>query len=107
MLEPLREFESDHVMLWTNLGAAYLGNPILALKEEQTKAIAAFERAIELNPIAPNVAYNLGLIYRDRRDFNEAIKWFERAVQANPNDKDAKMLIERLRQLTKEEQENE
>jgi tetratricopeptide (TPR) repeat protein len=57
VLEPLSERVPHNPMVWTNLGAAYLGNPILAKEAEQLRAIAAFERAIELNPIAPNVAY--------------------------------------------------
>jgi tetratricopeptide (TPR) repeat protein len=97
VLEPLTEDNADHVMLWTNLGAAYLGNPIIANNEEQLRSIDAFKRALDLNPVAPNVAYNLGLIYRDRRENEKAIHWFERAIKANPNDKDARTIIERLK----------
>ena len=96
ILEPLSLLEPDNAMVWTNLGAAYLGNPILARDAEQQKAIAAFERALEINPIAPNVAYNLGLIYRDRQENTQAVYWFDQAVKANPNDNHARRLLERL-----------
>lgn len=96
VLERLSERVPHNPMVWTNLGAAYLGNPILAKDAEQLRAIAAFERAIELNPIAPNVAYNLGLVHLDRRENERALHWFERAVQANPNDRDARRFIEQL-----------
>lgn len=96
ILEPLSQAAPELAMVWTNLGAAHLGNPVLARDEEQMRAIAAFKRALEINPIAPNVAYNIGLIYRDRREFEEAIHWFKRAVKANPNDRDARRLIARL-----------
>ncbi len=96
VLEPLSKLAPQHVMVWINLGAAYLGNPVLARDEEQLKAIAAFEKALALNPVAPHVAYNLGLIYRDRKDTEQAIYWFRRAVQANPQDKDARTLLRRL-----------
>jgi len=43
------------------------------------------------------VAYNLGLIYRDRNDRGRAIRWFTRAVQANPLDGDARRILERLK----------
>lgn len=86
ILESLAEREPDNAMVWTNLGAAYLGNPVLATTEEQDKAIAAFERALECDPAAPQVAYNIGLIYRDRGDRDRAIHWFTRALQANPLD---------------------
>ncbi|MBE7471838.1 MAG: hypothetical protein DPW09_13350 [Anaerolineae bacterium] len=96
VLEPLSERVPHNPMVWTNLGAAYLGNPILAKEAEQLRAIAAFERAIELNPIAPNVAYNLGLVHLDRRENERALHWFQRAVQANPHDRDARRFVEQL-----------
>lgn len=99
LLEPLSERDPNNPMVWTNLGAAYLGNPVLAKDENQLQAIAAFSRAIALNPEAPNVAYNIGLIYRDRKEIDEAIYWFQRAVKTNPNDKDA---IHYLVQLTEQ-----
>ncbi len=104
VLEPLSQQVPQHVMVWINLGAAYLGNPILARDEQQLPAIAAFEKALALNPAAPSVAYNLGLIYRDRQEREQAIYWFRRALQANPQDRDAQML---LRRLTAENEEAE
>lgn len=96
LLEPLTKIEPDNPMVWTNLGAAYLGNPILAREEDQKKAIAAFEQALKIEPQVPNVAYNLGLIYRDRHEYGQAISWFKRALETNPNDKDARHFIELL-----------
>jgi tetratricopeptide (TPR) repeat protein len=98
LLEDLSRREPKNTMVWINLGAAYLGNPVLATGEQQLQAILAFERALELDPLAPNVAYNLGLIYRDRKETEQAIHWFERAAQANPHDEDARRILERLRQ---------
>lgn len=98
LLRPFTEKHPHHVMLWTNFGAALLGNPVLATDEHQQRAIAAFEKAYELNPAAPNVAYNIGLIYRDRRAYDQAIGWFEKALQANPADQDARRLIARLQE---------
>jgi tetratricopeptide (TPR) repeat protein len=96
ILEALSQEEPDNAMVWTNLGAAYLGNPVLAREEEQVRAIAAFERALEANPIAPNVAYNIGLIYRDRQEWKHAIYWFKKAIQADPADLDAHRILARL-----------
>jgi Flp pilus assembly protein TadD len=93
LLEPLTEQDPNNPMIWTNLGAAYLGNPILAKDENHQKAIAAFKTALYLEPEAPNVAYNLGLIYRDRKEYDQAIYWFEEALQTNPLDKHAESLI--------------
>jgi len=97
LLEEVVAREPDDAMAWTNLGAAYLGNPVLATTEEQDKAIAAFECALECDPVAPHVAYNLGLICRDRNDTDRAIHWFTRALQANPLDADAQRILERLK----------
>ncbi len=96
ILEELVAREDCNAMAWTNLGAAHLGNPVIATSEQQDKAIAAFERALECDPAVPHVAYNLGLIYRDRGDRAQAIHWFTRALQANPNDADARRILERL-----------
>ena len=96
LLEPLTKTEPENPMVWTNLGAAYLGNPVIATNERQQKAIAAFEKALEIDPQVPNVAYNLGLIYRDRHEYGQAITWFKRALETNPNDKDARQYIELL-----------
>src|SRR5512135_1304499 len=51
ILEAVVEREPCNAMVWTNLGAAYLGNPVLATEEQQDKAIAAFERALECDPV--------------------------------------------------------
>ncbi len=98
ILEALASRYPDNPAIWTNLGAAYLGNPVLAEDEDQRKAIAAFEQALTLDPIAPHVAYNIGLIYRDRHEKEQAIAWFQRALQANPQDRDARRLIDQLSQ---------
>lgn len=98
ILEILAARYPDSPAIWTNLGAAYLGNPILAEDDDQRRAIAAFEKALALDPIAPHVAYNIGLVYRDRHEYEQAIAWFQRAVQANPNDRDARRLIAQLSQ---------
>ena len=96
LLEDLTKQEPYNEMLWTNLGAAYLGNPVLAQDEHQLKAIEAFEQALKINPIAPNVAYNIGLIYRDRKEKEDAIYWFRQAIKANPADRDARSLLAKL-----------
>ena len=96
ILEPLSERDPHNPMVWTNLGVAYLGNPVLAKEKEQQQAIAAFEQALALNPATPNVAYNLALIYVDRQENEQALRRFRQALQANPNDRDAKNYIDRL-----------
>lgn len=96
LLEKALEQEPENAMLWLNLGAAHLGNPVLATDEQQQRAIAAFKRAVEINPATPSAYYNLGLIYRDRGEIELAIEHFRRAVQVNPHDTDARRLLARL-----------
>lgn len=96
LLETARDAEPQNVMIWINLGAAYLGNPVLATPEQQTQAIRAFEVALDLNPAAPNVNYNLGLIYVDREEHDLAVAAFRHAVQANPLDRDARAWLRKL-----------
>jgi tetratricopeptide (TPR) repeat protein len=99
VLEALAESNPDHVMIWTNLGAAYLGNPVLARDADQLRAITAFERALAIDPAAPHLAYNLGLVYQDRRDVERARYWFEIAIQHDPEDRDARKLLLQLDEL--------
>jgi len=96
LLEAARDQEPQNAMIWINLGAAYLGNPILASAEQQMRAIKAFETALELNPAAPNVHYNLGLIFLDRKETDLATAAFRRAVQVNPFDRDARNWLHKL-----------
>ena len=98
LLEPLKDQEPDNAMVWTNLGAAYLGNPVLADEERQFKAVQCFINALEIDPATPNVAYNIGLIHRDRKEFPVAIQWFETALKTNPNDEDAQYWIDKIRE---------
>jgi len=101
-LEAARDREPHNPMIWLNLGAAYLGNPILATSERQMQAIAAFERAIELNPALPNAHYNLGLIFVDRGDDDLAMAAFRRALQVNPLDRDARSWLRKLENPSKQ-----
>lgn len=96
LLEPFSLREPDLAQIWINLGAAYLGNPVLARKEEQKRAISAFENALAIDPAAPSVAYNIGLVYRDMGESEKAIEWFCKAIKDNPADKDARRLLNKL-----------
>jgi tetratricopeptide (TPR) repeat protein len=96
VLEVAVEHNPDYAQLWINLGAAYLGNPVTATDDRQRRALAAFQRALSLDPLARSVAYNIGLIHRDRGEIEQAIAAFRRAVLADPDDQDAWRLLERL-----------
>ena len=103
-LEKAVEKYPDNALLWLNLAAAILGHLHISPRSRQDKAIAAYERAIELNPAAPNAHYNVGLIHAERKDWEQAIKWFETAVRVNPRDKDARLWLERARRAYADQQ---
>jgi len=103
-LQAAVEKHPESPQLWLNLAAATLGRLELAPRWRQDKAIAAYQRAIELDPIAPSAHYNVGLIHAERKDWEQAIQWFEAAVQANPLDKDARLWLKRAREAYESEQ---
>jgi len=96
ILEEACRQEPDNVMLWTNLGAAYLDRPPYVTPEGQAKAMQAFERALTLDPNAPHVSYNLGLICKDRDELELALAHFRNALRANLQDRDAQYWIDAL-----------
>jgi tetratricopeptide (TPR) repeat protein len=86
----------DHIMLWTNLAAAHLGNLKTAGPRHQARAIAAYERVLALDPQAPNIHYHLGLIYKEQGDLERAAQCFEQALAVNPADRDARYWLEQI-----------
>ncbi len=98
ILEAASRLEPDNPMIWTNLAAAYLGRLELSTRDVQDKAIGAFERALQIDPQAPNINYNLGLIYRERNDIERACAHFARAIEVDPDDRDARTWFQRLSQ---------
>lgn len=96
VLRKATEAHPQNVMLWINLGAAYLGNLQLAGPKQQAEAIAAYERALEIDPQAPNIHYHLGLIYKERGELEQALTYFQHAHRLQPHDRDAHHWIQRL-----------
>lgn len=96
VLEAASRLEPDNPMVWTNLAAAYLGKPPLAGPKDQDQAIAAYEKVLALDPRAPHVHYNLGLIYLDRHDTIQAALYFVNALATDPNDRDAQLWLDRI-----------
>ncbi len=99
VLERASETAPDNAMVWTNLAAAYLGSLELSGPQQQGQAITAYRRALQADPAAPNVHYNLGLIHTDRKEWSEARTCFTEALDVNPNDRDARRWLERLAQI--------
>ena len=98
ILERAAQLEPDNAMIWTNLGAAYLGRLELSTQATQDQAIAAFDKAVQIDPHLHNVHYNLGLIFKDRGEITRACTHFQRALEINPQDRDARLWLKRLQQ---------
>ena len=96
----------DNVLLWTNLAAAYLGRLETSGPKHQARAIEAYERALWIDPSTPNVHYHLGLIYKQQGNLSRSSALFQRALEINPNDRDARYWMEKLSdQLVERERE--
>jgi tetratricopeptide (TPR) repeat protein len=89
-------------MVWSNLGAAALRVPTLSNDACQRRAIDAFRKALELDRRAPNVAYHLGLVHQLRGEWQEAARCFQMALDADPQDRDALKLRDRMQEKAAE-----
>lgn len=96
ILEAASRLEPDNPMVWTNLAAAYLGKLPFAGSKDQDLAIAAYKKVLALDPQAPHVHYNLGLIYFERQDLSQASAYFHDALAVNPDDRDARFWLEKI-----------
>jgi tetratricopeptide (TPR) repeat protein len=92
----------ETAMLWVNLAAAELGQLETAGPQHQEKAMAAYAKALELDPGARNVHYQLGLIRKERGELDEAAAMFRQALQVNPADRDARLWLDRIEQIQAE-----
>lgn len=99
VLSKAAEANPENAMLWTNLAAAQLGNLETAGPKQQERAIAAYERALAIDPQAPNIHYHLGLIYKERGELNRASAFFQRAIEVRPDDQDARYWLEQIAKL--------
>jgi len=98
ILEEASQRHPEHVMVWINLAASYLGTLEISGPRQQERAIDAFQRALALDGRAPHVHYNLALIYHDRGDLDQARRYFQLALETNPRDGDAQRWLQRLDQ---------
>lgn len=96
LLERASELAPDNPSVWLNLAAAYLGRNLLATRERQDKALAAYRRVIAIDAAFPNVHYNMGLVYLDRREWDSAYDAFSQALRTNPADRDAQRLRDEI-----------
>jgi len=82
--------------LWFGLGLLHFKN------NDTTKAEASFVQAIKLKEDYSNARYFLGLIYSSQGKNTEAISQFERVAELNPDNKEVKTTLEKLKSDTEQ-----
>lgn len=63
-------------------------------EKKYSEAISIFEHEIESQKDNPSLYFNLGLSYKAEKDFPRAIWAFEKVLKLQPNDSEARTLIE-------------
>lgn len=84
ILEHIRHLEKDAAShpddsrIWTELGNAYFDI------HEPRNAISAYEHSLSLAPSNPDVLTDLGIMYREIRNYDKALECFRQAQQQDP-----------------------
>lgn len=102
VLERASTLAPENPSVWSNLAAAYLGKLVTSNRTGQDRALSAYRRVIELDAAYPNVHYNMGLIFIDRRDWAAAYEAFTLALEHNPFDRDAQHMRRRVEEIRRQ-----
>lgn len=73
ILEAITAREPSNWRAWRMLGMAHQG------ARQLDKALAAYRKALDIEPESPQVLYNLGTAYAVKQDANAAFEWLGRA----------------------------
>src|SRR5262245_37112531 len=73
ILEDITTREPANGRAWRNLGAAYQAT------KDFDKAIAAYQRALDVEPAMPAPMYQLALVHALKGDTDRAFEWLTRA----------------------------
>jgi hypothetical protein len=96
MLETIVAREPANGRAWRNLGAAYQA------LEDFDKAIAAYRRALDVEPAVPTPLYQLGLVYALKQEPDRAFEWLTRARDTHKIDMTQATVASELEPLTKD-----
>ena len=69
----------------------YISYGLLHLKlQEYDKSIESWNKVLLTEPTNLGALINIGVAYMSKRQYNDAIKFFQKAIDSNPNDQLAK-----------------
>ncbi len=74
----------NNYVTWTNLATVYQSLTGVA-DDAHTWSIAAYQKALTLNPISPNLRIDFGGMYMQGKDYENAIAQFSAAATLKPN----------------------
>lgn len=77
ILEHLLRLNPHHVDVLMSLGRIYVA------QNNETKIFAIYEHILKMAPDNADAYYNLGIVYYHHQDFDNALKFFERAIKLN------------------------
>lgn len=80
LYERVTQAEPKHPRAWNNLGRCYMG------MMQADKAIAAFNKAIEVNAYDEFAYNNLGRVYEQQQKYSKAIEFYGKQIEVNPLD---------------------
>jgi eukaryotic-like serine/threonine-protein kinase len=91
MLEKSAAVEPNYALTWAHLGRAYTTNASLRFggREDYTKAQAAYEKAIALNPALVEPRIYMANLLTDTGRVEQAVPLLRSALQTSPNNADA------------------
>jgi len=72
--------KSDHDLAYFYMGNLYYNN-----KKEYSKAIAAYEKAIQLYGKDPAYYNNLGLVYEAQKEYAKAEGYYRKSIEIDPS----------------------
>lgn len=96
ILEAVVGREPANGRAWRNLGVAYQG------AKDYDKAIAAYQRALEVEPAVPTPLYQLGLVYALKQEPDRAFEWLRRARETRKIDMTQATVAAELEPLRKD-----
>lgn len=91
-------FEACKQLVKSSITAENLGTlGLLALRlGRNNDAVAAYERAIQMEPLSIKFEFNLGCAYENLNDFTRALTHFQKAVTLEPGNEEAKQALRRV-----------